>query len=517
MYRPHPTSGIIHIPKSKVPKSNRAPTASDAPVPSPAQVALEKFKQQQREARSATELNEAILAADKEFHALESEALKDWRTAEDRFDKGAEDILGRHLSTITMPEARTFFERYFPHLMVPRRVNLRTKAVASEVAHNRQTLADAAEFYGRLAQTAATDFDREHAKQKFERLVENAVRGQMIRPEQADKVVARFNSRTTRTVESTVTSPEVHSIEADSALNGPAPTGVIPTSQAARSWWDWLWGSEDKAQDVPTEPHPTPLAPAGSAGESSEEAKKERERTRSERDQQRREELARFRQEYYANANDEDLRKLGKVDPDSLQADDVASAVYYSQRRSGDPTEPRPNTPEWRHWAVKRIYWRVRDAGYSDGVARAVILNALAESRVNMSWNPRDEESRGVFQIKMNGDGLGVRTGAHANRLQVDLDYNIEILLKGMQAVPELNNASSVEFAMWKLLTTVFVPDEARRGDGEDEAVWKARAMGEAKKRLGWVASQEYLEYSLDLPPSTAEQPTGDWGELSPN
>jgi hypothetical protein len=205
---PTPTSGRIRVPVSKVPKANRVPTIASPPAPTPAQVALEKFKETQRQARAMTELNEALLGADKDLFARAHEQGKNWRTAEPDFETAAGDVKKYWSGALTIPEGRAEFDRLFDQLFIPRRVAVRNKAVADEVAHHRQTLADAAEFYANLARTADNDFDREHAKQKFGYVIQNANLGGFLLPEQAVRLLENFRVKSEAGTGSTLLEPE---------------------------------------------------------------------------------------------------------------------------------------------------------------------------------------------------------------------------------------------------------------------------------------------------------------------
>jgi hypothetical protein len=514
MPNPTPTSGRIRVPVSKVPKENRKPATGAAPAPSRAQLELQKFREMQRQARAMTELNEALLGADKDLHAHATELGKDWRNAEPNFETAAGDVKNYWSGALTIPEGRAEFDRLFDQLFIPRRVAVRNKATADEVAHHRQTLAAAAEFYANLARTAETDFDREHARQKFERAVHNAERGGFLRKEQVDPVLEDFDRRS-------ASGGPLVIVKADSPQGAEAPDASATDSligfEKSRDRVTTVRSQSDARSATPTNRSPRDTGLEQTLKEEAEERRRKRE----------------------SGLDGAELDEgIEKTRQSMLESEDPGWAAmaghnatvkeaYYRYRRTGDPLEPPRESDEWRYWAANRIYSRIRGEGFSDAVARAVILNTLAESEINMSRNEKDELSFGPFQIKLNRTfdehGKAVHTlGTMAmdagilkepDRLLHDLDYNLDILIWGMRQVPDLDHADSVEFATLKLVKDVFRPTEIP--EEKDPNFWP-QVEKVTKERLNKIREAEHCRYFENLPAVDVMDPSDKWKHLSP-
>jgi hypothetical protein len=253
--RPSPTSGRIYVPKSKTPKApnTNAPSAPTPPSrtlaheaahmkghvgdtadatsrpatthPTPSNpfdraALIAEFDERRHQARRVTELNAAKLAAHKELYALDEAASKDWRTADDFFEAGSQDIKRKFLESLSSAEARTEFERFFPELLIPRRESVRTKSVTAEVTAQHQTLTEAAAFYSDRTRNADNPFDREQAKRLMGTMIERAESAGLLSASDASGRIGEFNRGT---------SP---SASVNASMNSPMDTksGDEPTS-----------------------------------------------------------------------------------------------------------------------------------------------------------------------------------------------------------------------------------------------------------------------------------------------
>jgi hypothetical protein len=92
--------------------------------------------------------------------------------------------------------------------------------------------------------------------------------------------------------------------------------------------------------------------------------------------------------------------------------------------------------------------------------------------------------------------------------LSHDLDYHLDLLIKGMNSVGDdlREEADSMEFAMYKLVTTVFVPKAVvGKHDPNDPAV-----KAEVQNRLATIRRSGNRNSFRRLPTPEYEEPTGD-------
>lgn len=202
------------------------------------------------------------------------------------------------------------------------------------------------------------------------------------------------------------------------------------------------------------------------------------------------------------NPTPEDIGTGDPEEPSYFAYNEAGKRIYRHKKTNAETTdpgnsadfEPKINT-RWQNWAMHRLYWRVRDEGYSDAVARAAVLNQIGESRICFSYNSNQEISVGTLQAKFSpemfrwlfseggtmppstgtlGDEAakaGIVTQQNMERMFTDVDLNIDVFMFGLnklqgelqKGVPKQQNTISIEFAMYKMLASVFLPGDLSR------------------------------------------------------
>jgi hypothetical protein len=191
---PPPISGVIQLPKNKVPRENRRPKVA-LPAQSNVQLEAQRYEKQLSHSHQTHEYSDKTLSFDQAAQALAVKYGNGGPTALADFDAAVRKLVRDTATSFIFPENRAAFERDYSGLILAHRVHLRSGNAAALMSINDQHRAKARDYYAERARNAKTPYEREDALERGLAAINNAERARLVGAKKAEAERSDFRLR----------------------------------------------------------------------------------------------------------------------------------------------------------------------------------------------------------------------------------------------------------------------------------------------------------------------------------